>query len=284
MSSRLRLRRLVIPAGVLFFILLFVLPVLWMALASLMTKEEVTSRPQVYLPAAPQLTNYLSFFKQGVVGNEATIDIAFGLRNSLVVAIVVTLLNLVFGSMAGYSLARTRTVGSHALLLFYLVTRMLPTVSLMIPLYVTFRTLGLLDTQLGLIIAYMPYTLPFTIWMLTSYFRLIPSELDQAALVDGCNRFTALVRVILPVSTPALISAGIFAFVSAWSEFLLAVILTRSTDAATITVAAANFGNNIFINYNLLAAAGILALVPPVVLSLVFQRYITSGLAAGAVQ
>ena len=276
--------KVAVTIGALLVGVVFIVPVLWLILASLMTKREITSVPQVYVPAAPQFENYVSFFQQGVISNVATGEVASGLVNSLIVAFSVTALNLLFGTMTAYSLARARFRGRHSLLIFYLATRMLPTVSLMIPLYLLFRSIGLLDSKIGLIIAYLPYTLPFTIWMLTTYFRLIPPELDDAALVDGANRWQALVWVVAPVAMPALISAGIFAFVSCWSEFLLAVILTRSAAAETITVAAANFSSDIYINYNLVAATGVLAIIPPVLLTLAFQRHITSGLGAGAVK
>ena len=274
--------------GGLFFALFLLIPVIWMILASLMSTREVTSRPQVYLPTTPRFDNFPALFQTSrtTVGGPYVphSDIGPGLANSLIISSVVTALNLAFGIPAAFSIAQASRRGGRRVLLFYLATRMLPTASLMIPLFILFRTLNLLDTRSGLVLAYVPYTLPFSVWMLTVYFKLIPPELGQAALVDGCNRLRAMWRVILPVSIPALVSVAIFAFVGAWSEFLLAVVLTSSDRARPVTVAVANFATDIYINYNLLAAGGIVALIPQLLLALFFQRYIVTGLLRGAIQ
>ncbi len=283
-SRRFPTSRGLLALGAIFFALLVLLPLTWMFLASLMTTTEVTSVPQVFVPAHPQWGNYGSFISGHRVGGESTSDVGSGLRNSIIVSAAVTAVNLILGSMAAYPLARRRFRGGGVLLIAYLATRMVPTISIVIPIYALMRYLGLLDTLAGLILAYIPYTLPFTIWLLTFYFRLIPRELDEAATMDGCGTLQTLALVIIPVAAPGLVAAGAFAFVTSWSEFILASILTTSPAAKTIPVVATNFATDIYIDYNLLAAAGVVSLLIPVLLAIIFQRSIVGGLSAGAVK
>ena len=167
--------------------------------------------------------------------------------------------------------------------MLYLTSRMLPSIALMIPIYVVFAGLGLINTIVAPTIADITVTLPFTIWILKSYLQTIPQELEDAARVDRCNRFQAVRHVVLPVAGPGLVAASMFAFMSAWSEFLLSSTLTTPA-SAPITVAISNLANDDTVQRTLISSGTIISLIPPVVLAIVFQRVIVQGLVSGSVK
>ena len=204
--------------------------------------------------------------------------------NTLIVASVVTLLNLVVGTTAGYAYARFRFPLKGVSLYTLLFTRMLPTIVLIPAFFLMFRTLGLQNSLTGLTIAYCAFTLPFTIWIMKAYFETIPAELDRSALVDGCNRLQAYYRVILPVSGPGLVAGGAFTFMLCWNEFLVALVLNTKPGTTTLPPVIAAMNAQINIDYSVIAASGFLGALPAVILVLVFQRYLVQGLTAGSVK
>jgi multiple sugar transport system permease protein len=216
-----------------------------------------------------------------LVGLEIARSFLPALGNSLLIAFVVVLVNLCFGSLAAYGLARIQSRIGLSLLLFYLVSRSIPAVAIMIPMYLLIQRVGLLDNPLAVVLAHSTYTLPFTIWMLKGYFHTVPLDLERAARVDGCSRLRALVRVFLPVAAPGLVAAGIFSFIFSWGEFLYAFLFTTRY-ARPLTVVVSDFIAEIEIPFPLIAAGGVLAVIVPVVLAFVFQRFIVRGL-GGAV-
>ncbi len=172
----------------------------------------------------------------------------------------------------------------QGLLVGILGTRMIPEISLVIPMYLFATRFGLFNTPLILVITYLSFALPFAIWLMAAFFGTIPVELEDAARIDGCNRFETLWRVILPISSPGLVSTGLFVFLSAWDEFFFALILTSTVSAKTVPVAIAEFTGRYVVDVGGMMTGGVLAAIPPVLLSLLFQRYIVSGLTAGAVK
>lgn len=271
-----------------FFTLYLVAPFLWIVLISFMTEADALSVPPQWIPENPTLDNYRGFFnptaEQRLAGSRAIEETPRGLMNSTIVAFSTALLNLSLATLAAYSFARLRFRGSQTLLMLYLVSRMVPGVAIIIPFYLVLRALGLLDTYLGLILSYTTFTLPFTIWILKDYFRTIPRDLEDAARVDRCSWFSMMWRVFLPISAPGLVAAGVFAFMTAWNEFLFALFLTSTLKSRTIPTIVANFANDVDVRFTFMAAAGVLAVVPPLVLALLFQRLIVQGLAAGSVK
>jgi multiple sugar transport system permease protein len=204
--------------------------------------------------------------------------------NSLLAAGGTAVLNVILGTLAGYSLARIAFRGRGALLVIYLGSRMLPGITLIVPLYLTIRAYGLLDHLSALIVTYLTFTLPFTIWLLKNYFQGIPRSLEEAALIDGCNWAQMLVHVLLPAAAPGLVAAAMFTFMTAWSDYLFAVILTSTIAAKTMPVVVAGFATDVTTERTLMAASGVLAVIPPIVLAFVFQRLIVQGLTSGAVK
>lgn len=255
---------------------------------SFMREVDAVSVPPEWIPSHPTLDNYLSFFRpdsaQVLVGGRAIKETPYALGNSLIVASATALLNLVLAVPAAYSFSRLKFRGGKGLLMLYLVTRMVPTIAILIPFYLMMRSLGLLDNYGSLILSYLTFSLPVTIWVLKDFFRAVPRELEDAARVDRCGWFRSMWSVFLPVAAPGLVAAAVFAFMTAWNEFMFALFMTSTEAAKTMPVVAANFATDMNTQFTLMAAAGVVAVLPPLVLVLIFQRLIVRGMAAGSVK
>jgi multiple sugar transport system permease protein len=281
-------RKVVLYTLAIGFALYLVVPFYWIVNMSFMHEVDAASVPPHFLPDNPTLANYLSFVnpstKQALVGSNAVGDTPYAVLNSLVVAFSTAIVNLVLGTFAAYSFSRIQFRGSQVLLIVYLLTRMVPGIAIIIPFYLVMRTLDLLDTYGALILSYTTFALPITIWILKDYFRSVPRELEDAARVDRCGWFRMMWTVFLPISAPGLVAAAIFSFMTAWNEFMFALFMTSSISSQTIPVIAANFATDVETQVTLMAAAGVLAVLPPLVLVLICQRLIVQGMAAGSVK
>jgi multiple sugar transport system permease protein len=259
-----------------------VLPLYWMAVTSIKSQDDQLAEPPVWLPSDPTSTNYadaLNLFNGWK-----------GLENSLIIAFATTVLAVALGTAAAYSMARYRTGGKH-LAFWFLSQRIMPPIAIVIPIFLLYSRyseewLGftLIDTRVGLILLYTVFALPFTVWMMYAYFRQMPPELEEAALVDGCSRLQALRKVAWPLAAPGIVSAAAFAFIFSWTEFLFAQVLARD---AAITVPVALAGMITFFQGNLYGQASALtmvSLVPAVLLGILVQRHLVRGLTLGAVQ
>lgn len=278
-------------SGALFFLFLFG-PIYWMVATSFMTEAEMLAKPLHLFPHAPTLASYRAVL--GLAGPAETeaartravaiVEVWPGLRNSMVVALSVAVANLLIATPAAYAFARLRSRFSLPLLLFYLASRMVPGIMLVVPMFLIIRWLGLIDSPLAIILADLVFTIPFSIWLLQSYFKTLPAELEDAALVDGCTRFTAAIRILLPLAVPGLTSVAILAFMSSWNEFLFALIFSKTTASKTLPVVVASFVDQSSVQFDYVMTAGVVAVIPPFLLVLLFQRYIVSGFSAGAVK
>jgi multiple sugar transport system permease protein len=266
-------------------VLLFIyLPVFYLLLTSISTRSEILSTPIHWIPQNPTLKNYIDILTPGTATSEVAKTFKITLRNSLVVASSVTVIALIVGSLAAYALSRIRMPGRQTLLMGIMGTRMIPEVSLVIPLYILAARFGMLNKPPVLILTYLSFALPFAIWLMAAFFETIPVELEDAALIDGCNRVRTFFSIILPISTPGLVSTALFIFLSAWDEFFFALIFTSTVAAKTVPVAIAEFTGRYVVDVGGMMTGGVLAAIPPVLLSLIFTRYIVSGLTAGAVK
>ena len=263
-------------------------PALWLLLTSIMTEAESMATPPHWIPEAPTLDNYRAllaptgFLALGAGG--AAMQMPRAILNSILIGTSVVVLNLSIGTLAAYSLARVEFRGVRRVLIFYLASRMVPGVALVVPMFLIIKAIGLIDHPLAIILTHTGFTLPFTIWILRSYFQTIPRELEDAAIVDRCTFGDVLWRVLLPVARPGLVGAGLFAFMSSWGEFLFALIFASTERAKTIPVVVAELATDVDIRYTLMTSAGVIAIIPPLVLAFVFQRMIVSGLLAGSVK
>jgi multiple sugar transport system permease protein len=269
-------------------------PFTWIVISSFMTREEAMSAPPHWIPQEPTLMNYQAYYDANVLNSlreerRLTVGsvvqrVPLALRNSITIAFTVAFLNIVIGSLSAYPFARLRFRGRTTLLVFFLLTRMVPALALILPVYLVLRRIGALNQVWGLVLIYMTFTLPYTVWILKNYFQTIPRDLEDAARVDRCNWFQAMIRVILPVSLPGIIAVGIFSFMASWGEFFYAMILTQTDQSRTMPVLVAFLSNELGTEYGFLTSAAVLAVIPPLVLALFFQRLIISGIGAGAVK
>lgn len=260
------------------------LPVFWLLTASISTRGELLSVPPHWIPHNPTLANYINIFSPGSSTSEVSRTIGVTLLNSLKVASVVTVFCLLIGGLAAYALVRIPFRANRAILVGLMGTRMIPEISLVIPLFIVASNLKLIDKPVVLIITYLTFALPFAIWLMATFFQSIPVELEDAARIDGCSRLQTLFKIILPISSPGLVSTGLFIFLLAWDEFFYALIFTSTLAAKTAPVVIAEFVGRYVTDITAMMAGGVLAAIPPVLLALIFQRYIVSGLTAGAVK
>ena len=258
-------------------------PYLWLIISSLSYKIDLLTVPLRWLPSRLTLENYYSlFFMRGSESVNARLFLQ-SLGNSVVISLTTTFICLILGVLAAYAIARLRFKGSNTMVLVMMATQLVPPIVLVVPLYVIMRRMDLLDKHIGLILVDISIVLPLVIWLMRGYFASIPSELEDAARIDGCTHLGALFRVILPLSGPGLVSVMIFAFIAAWNEYLYAFIFTNVA-AKTLPVLIGEFSTKLGLEYLRIAAAGVLASLPPVLLALIFQRFIIRGLTAGAIK
>ncbi len=260
-----------------------VAPYLWLIISSLSYKIDLLTVPLQWIPRRLTLENYLSLFMdRGGASTNVSLFLS-SLRNSAIIASISTLLAMSLGTLSAYALARLRFPANRFILVLMMGGHMLPPIAIVIPLYVILRSMKLLDSHIGLILVYQSFILPLVIWLLRSYFASIPSELEDAARIDGSSYVGALFRIVLPLSAPGLVSVAVFAFIAAWNEYLYAFIYTNIT-AKTLPVLIGEFSTKLGLEYLRIAAAGVLASLPPVLLAFIFQRYIIQGLTAGAIK
>ena len=263
-------------------ILVVLAPFAWLLYSSVVGQTDLLSRPLHWWPEHWTLSRYREiFFGQGQ--NVAT-EFRSAMLNSFLVASGTVVISLTVGVLGGYALARLRFPFRRTTLFAFLVTYMLPPIALLIPLYLLVARFGLLDTKTGLIIVYCSLATPFSLWTMSNFLGALPAELEEAARVDGLSRMGALFRVVLPLARPGIVACGLFAFLLCWDEFLYSLIFTSTTNAKTIPVAIAEFTGRNAVDFGLIAAGGVLASLPPLVLTVVFQRYFIDGLSAGAVK
>lgn len=268
------------------FVFAILAPFVWMVISSVSPQVELTQRPPHWIPENFTLQRYQALFFPGTTS--ATVPIAAerfigAIGTSFVVSAITTAACVVFGTMAAYAFARIPLPGERFFMLGILSAQMIPLITLTIPLYLLMQTLALIDTIHGLILLYIGFLLPTVIWIMHSYLRTIPRELEEAAMIDGSSRLGALVRVIIPLSGPGLMAVSAFAFLSAWNEFFMALIFTAS-QTKTITVTITEFTTQFGIDYGLMATGGVIGSIPPLILAFLLQRFIVQGLTAGAVK
>ncbi|ALN74846.1 carbohydrate ABC transporter permease [Aureimonas sp. AU20] len=256
-------------------VLLAVGPFAWMILTSLTPSARIVAQGVSLGPSGWSADNYVRLMGQtSFLGN---------MGHSFIVALGTVVLGLLVSVTAAYAFSRFRFPGRKALMLQFLLVNMFPVVLLILPLFVMMRRLGILDTHLGLIIANATTAIPFAVWMLTSYVGAIPKSLDEAAMIDGCSRLTAMRRVVLPLALPGIISTGIYIFITAWNEYLYALTL-GGRNVRTVTVAIQTLIGEYQIEWGLLAAGGVVGALPVTILFLLVQRRLVGGLTQGAVK
>ncbi|PND17799.1 sugar ABC transporter permease [Ensifer sp. MMN_5] len=268
-------RLLTTDLPVLLIVLFAMGPFVWMVLTSLTPTEALNATGVSVSPAGWSLDNYVRLLQQ-----TSFLD---NMLDSLIIACGTVVLGLAVAVTAAYAFSRFRFAGRKLLMLQFLLINMFPIVLLILPLFVLMRKAGILDTHFGLILANATVAIPFAVWMLTSYVGAIPKSLDEAAMIDGCSRLTALLRVVLPLTIPGIISTGIYIFITAWNEYLYALTL-GGRNVRPVTVAIQTLIGEYQIEWGLLAAGAVVGAMPATILFLLVQRRLIGGLTQGAVK
>ena len=268
-----RLTRLAMHVLAALAVVVSVFPIFYLLLLSI-KPGQLTFEPQTWV-FKPTLENYRDILEGG--------DFIHYMLNSMIISFVTMTVALVLGSLAAYGFARFKFRGRFWLRMSMLIPQMLPPITIIVPLYVLFMNLDLLDTRQGLIISYLTFTLPLATWMMTGFFEDVPVELEESAMVDGATRLGALFRVNLPIVAPGLVATAVLTFIYSWNEFLYAVILT-GRDSRTLPVTITSYMTNKAILWGRIAAAGSIVLIPVLIFAMLTQRYLVRGLSGGAVK
>jgi len=267
-------------SGARYFILIiaslfFLFPIFWIVVTAFKQPGDYFQFPPVWFPRHPTLAHFRSVQTTGVGGYTA-------LRNSFIINISSTIISIGLGAMAAYAMARFRTGGKN-FSFWILSQRMLPPIAIIFPIFLVMRTFHWVDTYQCMILVYTAVNLPFVIWMLRSYFLEVPSEVEESALIDGCSRIGALFRVIIPMSTPGLIATAVLAYIFTWTEFLFALILSR-TNVFTVPVAlSAYFGSEAQF-WGEVGVLSFISIIPVFTMGLLVQKHLARGLTLGAVK
>jgi multiple sugar transport system permease protein len=264
-------------------VLLFTLaPIGWMFITSISYHKDLISVPLKWIPPAVTFQRYIDIFTNP--DNDIAYAFKMAMFNSLLVCGIVTLISLTIGLLASYAFARLKFAFKDKLMYLILFTFMVPSVVLVIPLYLMVSRLGMLDSKVTLIALYLSMVLPFVIWVMQSYFRSISKTYEESAALEGCNRFQVLWYIYLPMARPGVIATAILSFLIAWDEFFLSLIFTSTLQAKTISVAIAEFSGKHYVDYAMIATGGIIAAIPPILITLFFQKYIVMGMTSGGIK
>lgn len=263
-------------AVLIFFSLLVLVPVAWMISTSFKTEPETIQIPPTWIPREPTILAYIRIWK----------DYPFVtyFKNSLIIVLGATLLSTVVSCFAGYGVTRFNFRGKGSFMTFMLMTQMFPSIMLLIPYYKVLSIYGLMNTHLGMILVYVSFTIPFCSWMMAGFFKSIPVELDEAAIIDGCSRMRAFRSIILPLTLPGIASTAMYSFITGWNEYMFAQVLISDPALKTVPIGIAELNGFYKILWNDMMAASLIASIPLIFLFLVSQRSFISSLTAGAVK
>ncbi|WP_185962300.1 carbohydrate ABC transporter permease [Palleronia caenipelagi] len=264
-------------------LVVFLFPFYWLVITAFKNEGENFRKPPTFWPSEVTLDN----FRAAITGSgsyqgvsiEST-SVLYGIRDSIIVAGCNTLLSVVLGLFAAYAISRFRTGGQH-LSFFILSNRFLPPIVFVVPMFIILRTVGMLDTYIGLILVYLTFNLPFATWYLLAYMKDLPVEVEEAAMMDGCTRLGVVFRIIMPLAAPGMAVTGLFCFVFAWNEYTLAFLLAGN-DVTTLTVMLPQFAGSVEVLKGVVSAAAILACIPAVFLAMAMQKFMAASVTQGA--
>lgn len=268
-------RLLTFNIPILIMLMFTLFPLYWTLNTAFKHEGDIIKRPLHYIPASPTIENFVSAW--------TNVGFATYFKNSLIVGLCTVVIVVILSILSGYALARYRFKGKRAFLLMLLCTQFIPRSMLIIPLFIIFKNLGLISHPLSLIITYAAVEIPFTTVLMNGFISNVPRELEEAAMIDGCNRFQSLRYVIFPLLVPGIVATGVFTFIYTWNEFLLALMLTNQQGRFTLPVGLSYMMGEFNINYGALAAGSVIALIPAVILFSYAQKHLVNGL-GGAVK
>ncbi len=256
---------------------IFVLvPMLWMISTSIKIESETITIPPKWIPDNPTFDSYSRLWTE--------YPFLTYFKNSIIIVIGAVVLSVFFSCLSGYGITRFKFKGKNGFLTFVLVTQMFPSIMLLIPFYKVLDLYGLKDSLLGMVLVYTSFTIPFCTWMMVGFFKTIPLELDEAAIIDGCSRWKAFYKIVLPMTLPGISSVAIYSFITAWNEYMFAQVLITSPELKTVPLGIADLNGFYKILWNDMMAASVIASLPLVILFIFLQKSFISGLTAGAVK
>lgn len=261
---------------VLFLVVIVGFPLLWMSISSFKPGEELFQIPPKIIPREWSLEWYRQVISSG--------EVVRYFLNSLYIASIVMVVDMCVGTLTAYSVTRFKYKGRRLLRTSILVSYCIPPIMLMMPLYKIMSTLNLTGTHVGVIIGHMTITLPFSVWLLISFFRKLPREIDEAALMDGANEWQIFVKIDLPLCISGVLSTGIMAFIMSWNEFLFSSVLVNENSLKTLTVGIYNYMDSTHIDWGIIMALGTITAIPVIILFALVQKYFVEGMTAGAVK
>ncbi len=260
----------------LFFTLATIYPVINVFTVSLRPGDKLLSTSLEIIPEGATFQSYIKLFTET--------DFLRWLFNSTFISFVVTLTGVSLASTAGYALSRFKFIGKKSAMLGLMVTQMFPATMLLLPMYIMLMKLGLLNSYIGIVIVYSSTALPFCVWQMKGYYDTIPFSLEEAARIDGCTRWQAFYKIILPLASPALVITALFSFMSAWSEYIVAAQILQDRNLYTLPIGLKSFQSNLTTEWGLYAAASLIVSIPVVILFIILSRYLVSGLTLGSVK
>lgn len=259
-----------------FFLLLVILPIYWMLITSLKTRVDINTLNIQYWPKHPTLENYINVLQRS--------NFLFYLKNSLVVSAITGIIVLFVAITGGYALSRYKYKGKNITMLAFLITQMIPMTLILVPMFLIFHSVNLGDTLTSLVILYVVINVPFCVITMQGFFTNIPIEVEEAAAIDGCNKFQVITKIVLPVMLPGIIAVFVFAFIGAWNDLLGGVMFINSELKKTLPVGLSSYVGQFSINWGEMCAGGMLALIPSALLFVMVQKYIVEGMTSGAVK
>ncbi len=257
------------------FLVFLLFPFYWTFVTSIKSEAELHSLNVVYWPQQPTFQAYEHLFGQ--------FNFLHPMKNSLIVALITTLVSLTVSTLAAYSFSRFRFPGRKPLMVLFLTNNMFPTVLLLVPLFTIMRQISLLYTPWALVLSYTTFTIPFSVWLMNGYLNDLPLSMEEAAMIDGANRATAFVRIILPILLPCLLATGVYIFMQSWNEYTFAVLFTNENNR-TIPVALKMLVGQLGVQWDLITAGGIITVIPVCIMFFFAQKRLVAGLTAGAVK
>jgi multiple sugar transport system permease protein len=280
-NRRALLNRIALWSGVFLVMAVICLPGLWVVLNAFRSNVAILSNQSPFAAGSYTLDNFRAMFG---FGQMASLPIRQYFINSVIISCASTAAALVVGVLGGYAFARFDFRHKNLFFVLLMLTRAIPGIALSLPIFMLWAWTGLLDTRLGVIIVYLAMNVPFTVWLIDGFFREVPIELSQAALIDGCNRWQAFWRIELPLARSGIASAGIFAFLTSWNEFALATQLCRSPDTKTLPVGLMDFTAQFSVDWAGMCAMAVIIIIPAIILTFIVQKHLIAGLTLGGVK
>lgn len=258
-------------------LVIVIFPIIWLISTSIKNDVDIFAIPPILIPQHPTGQSYRGLVENGLFAY---------LLNSAIIAVSTSVVSIIIGTLAAYSLARFKLPGKWTprISFWVLSTRMFPPIVTIIPLFQMLRLLGLVNTKLGLVIAYTAFNLPFVVWMMRGFFAEIPADIEEVAMVEGCTRMGAFLRTSLPLSIPGLAATAIFTLILSWNEFLFALIVTQTTESSTLPILVASRVGQYQILWGQMSAAGVIAMAPVLAFAFAVQKYLVRGMSFGAVK